>query len=104
MRFLTTLLWMVIAVVCAIFSYRNWQDVTLALWGPFQVDIKLPLLMALMFLLGLIPTWLIMRGKLWAVRRKLLAAERPIVTPAPPPAIEEDAPSIAHGDETQVGP
>ena len=85
MRFLTTLWWMVVAVVCAIFSYRNWTDVTIDLWGPLQADIKLPVLMALMFALGFVPIWLVMRGRLWTVKRKLLTAERPIVNPAPPP-------------------
>lgn len=85
MRFLTTLLWMVIAVAVAIFSYRNWRDVTVDLWGPLLADIKLPLLMALMLLLGFLPTWLVMRARLWAVRRKLMLAERePVAVPAPP--------------------
>ena len=94
MRFLTTLWWMVVAVVCAIFSYRNWEDVTLDLWGALQADIKVPLLMAIMFLLGFVPIWLVMRGRLWAVKRKLLSVERPIVNPAPPPLPAEAATNV----------
>ncbi len=96
MRFLMTLWWMVVAVVIGIFSYRNWADVTLALWGPLQADIKLPILMALMFALGALPVWLVMRGKLWAVKRKLMLVERPLIVtppvamPAPAPAEGED--------------
>jgi putative membrane protein len=99
MRFLTTLMWMAIAVVCAIFSVRNWNNVTLDLWGPLQADIKVPLLMAIMFLLGFVPIWLVMRGKLWAARRKLIALERPIVTPAPPPLPTEETPVQGSSDD-----
>ena len=99
MRFLMTLLWMVVAVVIAIFSYRNWRDVTVDLWGPLLADIKLPLLMALMFLAGMIPTWLIMRARLWTVRRKLLVAERgPVSAPPPPsPPAADPEPDSAEG-------
>lgn len=94
MRFLTTLLWMVIAVIIAIFSYRNWRDVTVDLWGPLLADIKLPLLMALMFLAGMIPTWLVMRARIWALRRKLAEPTPVIAPPAAQPAIEPQ-PEIA---------
>jgi hypothetical protein len=85
MQFLKTLFWMVVAVSIAIFASRNWRDVTIDLWGPLAADIKLPLLMAVMVLLGWLPTWLILRSRLWQVRRKLMLLERP----APPPVAVE---------------
>ena len=84
MRFLITLGWMVVAVLLALFSYRNWRDVTVDLWGPLQADIKLPILLLTLFLLGFAPLWLVMRGKVWGLRRRLLIAERPALgTPIP---------------------
>ena len=77
MQFLRTLFWTVLAVFVAIFATRNWRDVTVDLWGPLAADIKLPLLMGLMLLLGWLPTWAIMRSKLWTARRKLALLERP---------------------------
>ncbi len=85
MQFLKTLFWMVVAVSVAIFATRNWRDVTIDLWGPLQADIKLPILMGLMLLVGWLPTWLIMRGKLWQAKRKLMLLERPLVPPVPAP-------------------
>ena len=85
MQFLKTLFWMVLAVFVAIFATRNWRDVTIDLWGPLQADIKLPLLLGVMLLIGWLPTWLIMRGRLWQARRKALLVERPIVQPVPAP-------------------
>lgn len=76
MRFLTTVFWALVAVLVALFSYRNWADVTLSLWGDIQADIKLPLLLFLFFLIGFLPTWLLMRTRLWACNRRLEALER----------------------------
>lgn len=83
MQFLRTLFWTVLAVFVAIFATRNWRDVTVDLWGPLALDIKLPLLMGLMLLVGWLPTWAIMRSKLWTARRKLALLERPVASAAP---------------------
>jgi putative membrane protein len=82
MNFLKTLFWVVLAVFLAIFANRNWTDVTVALWGNLQADIKLPVLLAVIFLLGFLPPFLILRGRLWNVRRRLAIAERPASPPA----------------------
>jgi len=83
MQFLKTLLWVLIAVLVAIIASNNWRDVTLDLWSNLQADIKLPVLLLAVFLAGLVPTWLVMRGKLWRLKRRI-ALEVPAV--APPPA------------------
>jgi len=86
MNFLRTLFWVVVAVSLAIFANRNWSDVTVALWGNLQADIKLPILLVVTFLIGFLPPYFILRGKLWGVRRRLAIAERPTVPPAPAPS------------------
>ena len=90
MRFLATVFWALIAVVVALFSYRNWTDVTLNLWGDIQADIKVPLLLLVFFLLGFVPTWMVMRAKLWSYRRRVDALER-TRPPSVPPGRAEDA-------------
>ena len=85
MNFLRTLFWVVLAVSLAIFSTRNWSNVTLNLWGSIQADVKIPFLLLLMFLIGFLPTYLYMRGRVWALKRKLALAERPTVQPIPAP-------------------
>ena len=97
MQFLKTLFWVVLAVVVVIFSTHNWQNVTLNLWGGLKADVKLPALLMFVFLLGFLPTFLIYRARLWALRRRLEPAERrvSVATPAPPPpapAAEPGAP------------
>jgi uncharacterized integral membrane protein len=76
MHFLKTLFWLLVAVVVALFAARNWSDVTLHLWGNIEADVKIPLLLLVFFLLGFVPTWLIMRARLWSNRRRLEALER----------------------------
>ena len=95
MQFLKTLFWVLLAVFIALFASRNWADVTLNLWGDIQVDIKIPVLLALMFLLGFLPTFIIDRARLWAMRRRIEAQERRQAT-----ALETTAP--AHTDEYPV--
>ena len=76
MQFLKTLLWVLIAVVVVLFASRNWTDVTLNLWGDIQADIKIPVLLAVFFLLGFLPTWLLMRTRIWSHRRRVDSLER----------------------------
>lgn len=89
MNFLRTLFWVVVAVSLAIFATRNWNNVTLNLWGSIQADIKLPFLLLVVFLIGFLPPYIIMRGRIWGLRRKLALAERPAIQPAPAPASVE---------------
>ena len=89
MKFLRTLFWVVVAVSLAIFAVGNWNDVSINLWGNLQAEVKLPVLLLLVFLIGFLPTYFVMRGRLWSVKRKLALAERPSVVPTPaPPAFE----------------
>ena len=89
MNFLRTLFWVVLAVSLAIFATRNWSNVTLNLWGNIQAEVKLPFLLLLTFLIGFLPTYLYLRGRIWGLRRKLALAERPIVQPTPAPVSSE---------------
>ena len=76
MHFLKTLFWVLIAVIVARFASRNWTDVTLSLWGDIEADVKLPVLLLFVFLIGFLPTWLILRARIWGHRRRIEAMER----------------------------
>ncbi len=86
MRFLKTLFWIVIAVLVTLFAARNWRDVTISLWGNLEADVKIPLLLAIIFLVGLIPTMLVYHGKIWSLNNRIAVARR-------------DLPPIAEGPE-----
>jgi uncharacterized integral membrane protein len=94
MQFLKTLFWVLVAVIVVLFATRNWASVTLSLWGDIQADIKIPILLLIFFLIGFIPTWLIMRAKLWTVRRRLHVLERPrVAAAASDQRVEEQEPT-----------
>jgi uncharacterized integral membrane protein len=95
MQFLKTLFWVLIAVVVVLFASRNWSDVTLNLWSDIQADIKLPILLLVVFLIGFLPTWLISRARLWSHRRRIDAMERNRLASLPQePGAEDGEPSI----------
>jgi uncharacterized integral membrane protein len=95
MQFLKTVFWVLIAVVVALFSFRNWFDVTVNLWGDIQADIKLPVLLLIVFAVGFLPTWLILRTRIWSHRRRIDAMERNRVA-----SLSAEVP--AHEDEPVV--
>jgi lipopolysaccharide assembly protein A len=96
MRFLSTLFWVLVAVVVALFASRNWNDLTLNLWGDIQADVKVPVLLLLVFLIGFLPPWLMMRARLWSHRRRVEGLERQLATTPPerPPTDENESPII----------
>jgi lipopolysaccharide assembly protein A len=95
MRFLSTVFWALLAAVAALFSWVNWNPVTLNLWGSLQADIKLPLLLLVVFLIGFLPTWLIMRARIWSIRRRMETFERnQAAALAEPVRAEEQGPVI----------
>src|SRR3954452_3336449 len=93
MRFLSTLFWALVAAVVALFSWVNWNPVGLRLWDSLELDIQLPLLLLIVFLLGFLPTWLVMRTRVWSFRRRLEALDRQRVSAvSEPTTADEDAP------------
>jgi len=91
MQFLRTVFWVVLAVLGVIFSFNNWQVVSVKLWSDIVVDTPLPMLLLVVFLLGLLPVLILHRATRWNLNRKLEAANRtltetrattPEITPA----------------------
>ena len=76
MHFLKTVFWVLIAVVIALFARANWSNATLNLWGDIQADIKIPALLLIAFLIGWLPTWLILRARIWSLNRRIEALDR----------------------------
>ncbi|MBC7987810.1 MAG: DUF1049 domain-containing protein [Sphingomonadaceae bacterium] len=76
MNFLKTLGWVVLTVLVVVFSIDNWTPVDVNLWGNLQARIKLPILMLLSFLLGLVPALVYYRTKSWRATRRLSSVER----------------------------
>jgi uncharacterized integral membrane protein len=76
MQFLKALFWVVFGVTVALFARVNWHDATLKLWGGLAADVKLPVLLLAFFLLGWLPTLIVYRARLWALKRRYEPVER----------------------------
>ncbi|HEX8191291.1 MAG TPA: LapA family protein [Allosphingosinicella sp.] len=103
MQFLKTLFWVVLAIVLVLFAKANWTQVTLNLWGGLQMDAKLPVLVLLAFLLGFLPTFLVLRGRIWSLKRRIEAAGPVVVANAPgAPATNVAAPVPPRSEEERL--
>jgi uncharacterized integral membrane protein len=90
MQFLKTLFWVVLAVVMVLFARDNWHVVSVNLWAGLVADIKLPVLVLIAYLIGLLPTLIVYRARIWSLKRRLDTqnpnnAGGPSVVPNPVP-------------------
>jgi len=102
MQIVRTIVWVALLVLLLAFSFFNWRPVEVQIWDNLVLETKIPALVLVAFLLGLIPMWLIHRGSKWRLQRRITtlenaartAAVTPVVPPPPPAAepIEREAP------------
>lgn len=95
MQFLRTLFWIVLVVLAMLFAFANWTPVAVNL-GDYVIETKLPVLLLLAFLVGLLPGVILSAATRWRMRRRLadahrsfeeeraIAAAEPAPVPAPP--------------------
>ena len=100
MQFLKTLFWVALAVILVLFATANWTNVVITLWGGLEADVKLPALLLVTFLLGLVPIALVYRARIWTLRRRLDALERQTAAASTPtPAAEPVEPDLRLPEE-----
>lgn len=100
MQFLKTLFWVLVAVGLVLFGSVNWHPVTVTLWGGLEADVKLPILVLGVFLLGFIPMFLFHRARLWSLRRRLESYDRQAAVVSAP---AQQAPATAPSAEPEAG-
>lgn len=76
MQFLKILFWSLLAFVAAVFTFGNWTNVTIQLFGGLVAEVNLPLLLLVTFLLGFLPTLIYQHWVRFRLRQRLTAAER----------------------------
>ncbi|MEA3539080.1 lipopolysaccharide assembly protein LapA domain-containing protein [Sphingosinicella sp.] len=98
MRIVTLIFYFLFGALLAWFAARNWDFVTLKLWGDYELAIRLPVLLLLMFLIGALPLAILRYTSRWHWSRRVKKLERaledtqapepaPVTDPAPPPPI-----------------
>ena len=71
MQFVRTLFWVLILAALLIFTAFNWKPVEVQIWTNMVLETKIPVLVIVAFLLGLVPTWLLHRGTKWRLERRI---------------------------------
>ncbi len=91
MQIVRTIVWVLLLVALLIFSINNWTPVEVKIWEGLVLETKVPALVVIAFLLGLVPMWLMHRVSQWYFKRRLgsletAAARAAAMTPPPAPA------------------
>ncbi|MCA1661394.1 MAG: lipopolysaccharide assembly protein LapA domain-containing protein [Novosphingobium sp.] len=90
MAIVRTIIWVLVTIVLVLFTINNWQPVEVRIWNSLILETKLPALVVLAFLLGLVPMWLVHRAARWRQTRRIAQLEanlaRPTAAPELPPA------------------
>lgn len=108
MQIVRTLVWTVLLVLLLAFSFFNWKPVEVQIWSNLVLETKVPALVIVSFLLGLVPMWLLHRGVKWRLGRRIGALESaarsklspPLAPTAPTPAAV--SPAVTEREEPPV--
>ena len=98
MKVVRTIVWVLLLVALLIFSAFNWKPVEVKIWEGLLVETKVPALVVIAFLVGLVPMWMLHRASRWNYDRRIAsienAARAAAMAPAapPPPTVHADAP------------
>lgn len=93
MQVVRTIVWVVLVVALLLFSINNWNPVDIKIWEGLILETKLPALVLVSFMLGLVPMWLLSKAGKWRLNRRINALENSVRATAtspgapPPPPI-----------------
>ncbi len=82
MQIVRTIIWVLILFAILAFSFFNWQPVEVTLWDNMVLETKVPALVIIAFLLGLVPTWLYHRSVKWSLHRRIRSLEASVKSAA----------------------
>ena len=101
MQIIRTIVWVILLIALLLFSLNNWQDVEVKIWEGLILQTKLPALVVVSFLLGLLPMWLLHKGSRWRLNRRIgvlesnvATANAPLPAPAPVPTVTTASPPL----------
>jgi hypothetical protein len=87
MQIVRTIVWVALLVLLLAFSFFNWRPVEVQIWDNLVLETKIPALVLVAFLLGLVPMWLIHRGSKWRLQRRITTLENAARTQAITPPV-----------------
>jgi len=75
MKYVRTIMWVLLLLALVAFSVANWRPVEVKIWDGLILETKIPALVVVSFLLGLVPMWAIHRSIRWRLERRIAALE-----------------------------
>jgi len=103
MKIVRTIVWVLLLVGLLIFSVNNWNPVEVKIWEGLVLETKIPALVVIAFMIGLIPMWLLHRAARWNADRRIAslesAARAAVMAPAPAPVPAERPAELAPAEE-----
>ena len=78
MQIVRTIVWVVLVMALAFFSILNWHSVEIKIWEGLILETKLPALVLVSFLLGLLPMWALSKAGRWRLNRRINALENTV--------------------------
>lgn len=87
MQVVRTVVWVLLVVALLLFSFNNWHPVEVKIWEGLILETKLPALVVVSFLLGLLPMWLLSKAGKWRLTRRISALENTVRANAPSPPL-----------------
>lgn len=95
MKIVRSIVWVLLLVALLIFSINNWNPIEVKIWEGLVLETKIPALVVVAFLIGLVPMWLLYRATSWNYERRLSslesAARASAMAQAAPPSPAPDA-------------
>jgi hypothetical protein len=90
MQIFRTAVWVVLLIALLLFSVNNWTTVNVKIWENLILETKLPALVVVSILLGLVPMWLAHVAGRWRYARRINALENTVRASVPPPPSDDD--------------
>jgi len=78
MQVIRTIVWVLLLVALLLFSINNWQPVEVKIWEGLVLETRLPALVIVSFLAGLLPMWLLHKGARWRLNRRIASLENSV--------------------------
>jgi lipopolysaccharide assembly protein A len=103
MQIVRTIVWVLLLIVLLIFSINNWNPVEVKIWEGLVLETKIPALVVISVLLGLLPMWLLHRITAYSARRKISSLESAVRTVPVAPS-EPVAEPVVVPDRTAESP
>jgi len=104
MQIVRTIVWVLLLIVLLIFSINNWTPVSVKIWEGLVLETKIPALVVISFLLGLLPMWLLHRITAYAARRRISSLESAARTAAVTPVAPSPEPVVSENPAENPGP